>query len=293
MKRTIQFTIYQIHQTASVSENPTHVPDALLEELKRRWPQMECKNHYIKFRLEWDSQMMTDVFAFLWESQGIRPVLEIRPVGQFEKNEFTVSGVQEFSREELNRAKFLRLSCSGPPIHPISHPLQESDGRYNVTPSKVNKSKVFGDMGDNRGVFCKSELKHTMLASKFRGLKFCGVNYRGRSMPRPEQELWQVCSDVVMPGVMNPLIDEYNRPFGEEAKSCNIADLFVPHLLRYFKTELDYLGDFDIAMTREHFHMIAPPFVGVPWLIVSQRLRLWLEEKKLPGIAFTPIAIEG
>ena len=294
MKKIVEFSLKQsAWSKGTEAKLKVHAHSDLEEELKTLCPQMEIDHGHLKFRIEWNTEMMHNLFEAIWRRLGLKPVLDLRPVHIYAANEFTVLHRNIFSKQDLDESPFLRLSCFGTLIHPNTHKLQEPDGLFNILPSKVNKKLLVGGLGDGRAIFCKTVIREAMETEGFLGLAFKPVRYSGKSHPAPERTLWQLFSSIQMPPVLNPLMDANNMPFAEQSTSCLVAELFAPPVLRFDAKEMERLGPFDMAITSEHFNRISSPDVGVPWLVVSQRLKRWLEGKKLPGIAFTPIAIEG
>ena len=106
---------------------------------------------------------------------------------------------------------------------------------------------------------------------------------------KPEhQSIWEPWSTVTMPTCRLPLVNAWGELFKEQGRGCFYeCGPFQPEEKVFLRSEVEALGEFDIAVCRElvgngkgdSYHPI----------VVSQRFRKIMTDLKVPGVAYAPV----
>jgi hypothetical protein len=103
--------------------------------------------------------------------------------------------------------------------------------------------------------------------------------------------IWEPWSTVTMPFCCLPIFNSWGEPSGPELTSnrgCHFeGGPYLSAEMCFLRPEVEALGEFDIAVCREHVGMGNND--RFPPLVVSQRFRKVLKELKVPGVAYAPV----
>jgi hypothetical protein len=202
---------------------------------------------------------------------------------RWEYQSFKVGGTREFTKEEMDKAKFLLVFSTKQTARETA---RGPGGEMIVKRSDITKWRL-GTSRQEFTMLCLDSLKREMEAEGFVGLEFKPVTVVGKSPP--VEPVWEIWTQLKMPPMKNRLVN----PDGTEHMPGTpgphgLDDPFIPHLYRFDAKGIEALGNADAVFTQEIFGWNKRP---EPQLFFSQRLRRWCDAKKLHA-DFTPIALE-
>jgi hypothetical protein len=285
MRKTVQFILDRRESPDEISE-PTYVAPDLFQELIERWP--ECNKEGLPgFRVDYDldSPVLQEIVQFLTQ-HGKVPKWTRFPRITGDPKTLYLSGTRVFDPVEIEEAPY----CDLFPERPIAGGRFTPDGSV-ILLTKTIKRKRLGQLRVPTLFvpYCTGELKQMMEREDFSHLEFRPAKLEGTRPPA--DGIWQMWSDLKMPPMLNRITDNEGADYKPDAnKGCTIDDWYHPFQYRYQKAEIEQLGDFDVALTRESFGNY-PDKRNTPKMIVSKRFRKWCDAEKLK-IQWTPIALE-
>lgn len=287
MKKTVQFGLYAAEYPGEERETNTNISPIIFRELMSRWPKCTMEG-LVGFQVDLDvnSATLKDILDFLRVRLGKIPKWTRFPVHTGDLKTIYLTGNRIFEPQEIEEAPYCMLF----PEWPIAKGNFNDDDTL-VIATKSIKKKPLGYLAAVcfDGPYCTGALKQLMEAEAFFHLQFRPMAIQGNKPPA--DGIWQLWSDARMPAMLNRIVDNKGMDYKPEANNgCTIDELYIPFQFRYKKAEVEQMGDFDVALTREYFgnHRSVR---NQPKLIVSKRFRKWCDAQKLQ-ILWTPIALE-
>lgn len=153
------------------------------------------------------------------------------------------------------------------------------DAEYVGADTDLGWEQQMGTIGQ-QSFFVNSQVKQQMTDGDIRGLKFHSLRWN-----RPNDakgEFWELDSDFEMPSCLLPVVNMDGPLAYEEDRP------YSPVELQFRRSEVDAMGQFDIAWTREEIGDMRRQDWGRHWLVVSQKFRQFFRSINLPinyGIA--------
>ena len=168
--------------------------------------------------------------------------------------------------------------------------LGNDDEGWRVMARKgLSKSRHMGSLYSIRALILSSELKGKLEESDLKGLNFIPLRY---DMPeKAPRQLWQFGHKVKMPVCLLPRLTQSGDDFHENDMDGAIWDEngYRPEELRFRRREVEAMGAFDMATTREKigehrgFHRSE--------IIVTQRFRKVLDDMKINAVDYIPVRL--
>ncbi len=245
---------------------------SLFAEMQRRWPQFQQSGrHGLNLKLEVGTQLQQEVFDFL-AHHGKKPRWTHYPSIRETESIFQLSGERIFDENDYQSARYIEM-C--PKKRIAGEGCFEDDCRLWVRAGSVYFKVKLGTYPC--GLFLPAvdeAMMQKLEEQKFSNLLFRPIEIRGES-PRGKK-LWQLWSDVVLPPVIDELIDTGGLAFDPaKSTSCVVQDLYLPMLCRYHRSDIDALGSFDFALTREHWGA----GYRAPKLFVAKHVYQWFHSQ--------------
>ncbi len=282
MKLFVNFAIRQIVHPSHAGTTE-HVPDEIYAEVLRRWPELQKPPlRGLHIHLEKDSPTLQDILKFLDEHGITANWSNASRVPYNDPTRIQMSGERKFDPDEVQRARF----CICWPESIISTMgSREKDGVLEAQRRNLSR-QTFGRFQSSRSLVCTGTLRREFESQNFDGLSFVPVRITGK-VP-PVDSLWELRSDIILPPVLNPLLDKTAEP--PVHAGFWVDDIYTPWLLRFGLKAVEAHGDFDVALTSEHFGS-GPDFLREPYMICSQRFQQWCATKKLKA-KWWPVVFE-
>jgi hypothetical protein len=283
MKHRLKFELFQVDTYNR--ESGKNLPPQLFSEISTRWPQFRPTGIY-SFVLEADEDdpVVPLVISYLRES-GREPYFKRVPslvhVEALWPTHFQVEGVRVFESGDYAKATLFWMTFED---WVSSRAGIAETGVLSIPAEKIT-GKAIGALGNRGFDGCLDRMKQEMEKENFVGLKFLPTEIVGAR--KPKEPIWQIASDRTMPPLLNRLVELPDREFSTSPLPRMVPDDdYYPWLLRFSKSAVERLGEFDIAHLPHGLSVsIAPePFV-------SRRFREWCLARKLK-INFHPVALE-
>ena len=251
-------------------------------------------------------QRIYDILAIL----GFRPCARLNPPSKTNYYEFSVIKRRTYSTEEISAAPLLRLRSSttaqdiadtcyptgGPRLAPADWEkyLRKSlgndvEGWRVKANSRLKKPMHFGRLAGIFAVLISAELRQTLEKSGLIGLNFIPVRY-----DHPEKaarQLFQFGHQVQMPKCLTPRLNQSGEDWQENDPNGGIWDDagYFPEELRFRRKEVEAMGEFDMATTREVIGANSAFYHSE--VIVSQRLRTVMDDFGIKTAEYSPVRL--
>lgn len=240
------------------------LPSEVFTELNRRWPQFSPPPRRSGFNLkaEVGSQVLKDILQFLaghgrtalWG--GHRPA----------PTEFKLSGTHVVEPSDLDRARYVRML---PAKVIVGRGVYDADRNLWAVADTIHRKVSMGTIDGGGELVVDAAMRERMLQQSFRDVRFRPMEIRGES-PRAKP-LWELQTDRVLPPHLPVMQDADGLPYDPETGAPRPAhEFYKPYALRWRRSEIDALGDFDFARTCEYGMMF-----------VSKRVYEWFDKQRI------------
>lgn len=306
MKRMTDITFF--NKQGSVSPGFV-LPQQVFDDLKSKWPQFEPATGRcgITIRVEVGCELQKEVFDFL-EHHGKKPCWKKYPGIHRLERIFQITGENVFDEDDLRCCRYL-VMC------PAKRIVGEGDYLEEYRPKEINgrvywvadvlegqyhdRLRLWAEAGSiyfkvpmgtgpcrGRNPCVDAEMREKIMAQNFRDVYFRPVEIRGES--RRSKPLWQLWTDRILPPVLNELVETNGKPYVPGVSpQCYVQELYEPVVLRYRRSDLDAMGEFDFALTRELWGQGGRS----PKMFVSKRVYEWFDSQGLLN-GFIPLVEE-
>tara|TARA_R110002096_G_scaffold168538_14_gene339418 strand:+ start:3582 stop:4568 length:987 start_codon:yes stop_codon:yes gene_type:complete len=252
---------------------------------------------YLEVREPENSKALEEIIAGLRSSYGIDLARDsLIPNGN--RYFFCIRKEREFTKAQIEDAPYLQIHATKFQIGTWLQPTddQYSRGVYAVENNNKQGTKVqFGFLSPFPPIGVDHQLKEELERHSLVGLEFKPITV-GAKTRRPKKPIWNLSSSIVLPRTQTRFINKHGHdkePFDDWSDRWESAffydDGYDPPVLRFTQDHLDSLGAFDVALSAERTGN--GPRISFPSVIVSQRFRGVLEELKILGVGYTPVAI--
>jgi hypothetical protein len=136
---------------------------------------------------------------------------------------------------------------------------------------------------DKYHYFVNPEIREVFDQAGFVGLSYKPIFWNVPSMVKGEY--WQLMPTVLMPPCQTPVRDCQLYLKYEEGP-------YQPAELRYHRRDVESLGIFDAALTREDTPYLSRPYMGKHHMIVSQRFRQVCKQLGL-DVRYSPVRLDA
>lgn len=200
---------------------------------------------------------------------------------------------REYSRDDIIDAPLLRLRATKELAYPAPNHHPE---KFAVCgDEKLKNTKWdFGYVFWCEGLVCSDHLRQQLESKKIKGIEFKPVSVITTKNTNYRQ-LWQISSRVILPPLLLPLAGKDGRPYKgpltdePDCQGCFVQENNISkhHHYRFSRSDIEKLGDFDVALTQERFG--SWDVSAYRSVIVSQRWREVFEYFKIPEVEFLPV----
>jgi hypothetical protein len=218
---------------------------------------------------------------------------------------FSATHFYVFQEQELEECELLRLTAAQDwdigwkAVITRCPYMKGKDGQRVVsTDAEFQRKRIeFGVNGMTSWFFfAVDRIKTALESAGLVGLKMVPTTPEdGRAYKKP---LWELSSSIVLPPCLTPRQAAHDgsdviRTDDETRKLCLQWDDRgrIPAVLRFLRKEIEALGPFDIAVTREGTGE-GPPWMWAPAVIVSPRFRRVMAELGVKHHYYAPVHLE-
>lgn len=262
----------------------------------------------IEVRAPEDDSRIAEIFSILARF-GFFPCKRAAAPVATNQTEFCVRKCRVYSPEEVADAELLRLRSKphfqmarenyprgGHEMEPEAwrkwcyECLGNDDEGWRVMARKgLSKRRHLGGLYTFAAVILSSELKAKLEKSDLKGLNFIPVRY-DKSEKAPRQ-FWQFGHKMKMPTCLLPRLTQWGEEWKENHLDGAIWDEngYKPEELRFNRTEVEAMGEFDVATTREKIGEHRGFYRSE--IIVTQRFRKVLNEMKINAVDYIPVRL--
>lgn len=214
----------------------------------------------------------------------------------FLKSGFGVSVTRNYDSQDLDGCRHLH-SCEANStfLGEVDYPLVcDSIGIPALRGKPRQKTRMFGNPEPLHLSFfvARGEAKWKLEAVGFKGLRFHPVEFNRVRRLQPEDQLWAVWSDLILPPVKNLFrADVGEMGFADDlattAKNMSPAQGFLSQAeLHYRREDIEVFGEFDVALMREPIKIHGTATRNV---VFSQRFRRFVIDEL--GVPFSGIPV--
>lgn len=205
---------------------------------------------------------------------------------------FRPSRIRTYEKREYDAFEFLCLRPAGIPN--IALFAENREGTHVLYANERLKKKLTFASEELTRVFYASEEGRDYLNAQ----NLVGLCWEPAVFDRPEKaarKLFRLRSYVILPSALTKIVDGRDRdladvPLSEGGDRDWDSGGYRPPEIHYRREEIDALGEFDIALTRE---MIGGrPQWYHPDVIVSQRFRRVLMKMKNTSVGYNPVHLD-
>lgn len=163
---------------------------------------------------------------------------------------------------------------------------RSAEDKLAVDRSTIRKGVDFGELYPYGVSAFSSRLKERIEGLNPKGGYFRAIcDAKGRPVG-----LWQLWSDVVLPECLLPRIDSAYQPVADKNTAAFFYDGgYSPPLLRFDRSSVEELGDFDVAVMQERWGPFRENSDRA--LVVSSRFRRELLSLRIPTMGFDPVEL--
>ena len=151
------------------------------------------------------------------------------------------------------------------------------------------KAMEIGHFDCFEGLLLGPRLHELLMQSGLAGLDFIPVQYDHPE--RATRQLWQFGHKVVLPGCLLPRQGVHGLDYleGDQTGAYWDEGGYEPQELRFHRREVEALGEFDVARTKEKIGINSGHYRAE--VIVSQRFREVLEKAGIKTIDYVPVRL--
>jgi hypothetical protein len=293
-----------VHQENLNFPQDGKLPKAIYDRVLKRFPQYACANGgYMQLCQVPETDPRLAEFL-----NGLREEGAILPMdNSVMRTGVTMSRIRRDWQDNIDLASLLEMEHAGV-MTAETDPLPDGMPYVIREPRlKTQRSHDFGHAYASQYILVRGEAKKTLESSGLKGLKLIPLEVKDkRFWENPQTVAWPdgvepwflMWSEIELPPVRNWLFDNAGRVFpstgnrGPFTDGCLILEGHFTFVhMHYLKSEIDALGDFDMACTYERYSK-------APWdgrrLLVSQRFRRVMKElgfKKL--VYYAPCMVDA
>lgn len=202
---------------------------------------------------------------------------------------FAFRRLRKFTKRDLDRAEYLRLNVKG--LNRIADFARTSAERYVLrTSDRLKNNLDFGWLDIVIVPYVSEKGRKQLEVESFEGIRFVPAIF-----DEPEnaaKQLYELTSTLTMPQCLLPIQNNDGDVVGDDdAEGARIWDDagYVQPILKYRREEVEAMGVFDIAKTREQIGNLPQHYRHQ--YIVSQRFRKHLEAMKVRSVDFVPVEL--
>lgn len=202
---------------------------------------------------------------------------------------FAFKYIRSFTKKDLDQAEYLRLNVKG--LQRIADWKKTIDDGYVLKANKRLKNNLdFGWLDIVIAPYVSQIGREQLEGEDFKGIRFEPAIFD--EPQKVTNQIYELTSNLVMPrcllSIQNNDGDIVAEDWKDGARIWNDGGYVFP-VLKYRREEVEAMGAFDIAKTREqtgnlpqHYHH---------QYIVSQRFRQHLEAMKVRSVEFVPVEL--
>ncbi len=252
----------------------------------------------LKVREPADSPKLKLLIRALEERYGIKPSKWFIVPNELEDQYFGVRIEREFSDNQIEYSKYLRLIATRFQIGSHSRRETPEDETYYVENDGKQGTKVdFGFISPFPAIGLSHKLKEQIEAYSLKAIRFEPIVVRRKDGKAPRKQLWKIYSDITLPRSCCRYIDangQVKDPYDDWSYKWECAYFddagHVPVALSYDRKDIEGVEPFDIAMTAEKTGN--GPFISFRHTIVSQRFRQMMNDLKVKGVGYHPVVLK-
>lgn len=190
-----------------------------------------------------------------------------------------------YSASDLDQAKFLLLWSDTKVAELLRSP--DTDRVTVISSSKLKDPRLLGQLYPfPHEIAVNQQMKEQLISSGLVGVDFTEI---GQSKPRPEHKpIWLLAPSKILPASPMTLKKPCGEPFdGDFSTGCQYQQCYPNIELSYFREDIEAMGDFDAAATRELIGNY--PNGMFRYIVVSQRFRAFIRKHKVPAVRYAPV----
>lgn len=205
------------------------------------------------------------------------------------RTHFAFRHMRKFTKKDLDLAEYLRLNVKG--SQRIADRKEKTETGFVLKANGRLKNKLDFGWLDVIIIPYVSEKGRAELEGK----NFEGIEFEPAIFDQPEKvakQLYQLTSNLTMPPCLVPIKNSDGEVVKDESKEVALGwdDAgYVQPVLKYRREEVEAMGAFDIAKTREQTGNLPQHYRHQ--YIVSQRFRQQLEAMKVRSVDFVPVEL--
>jgi hypothetical protein len=245
---------------------------------------------------EWYCQIIEKAGSPEWENvrnaileTGLREC-EVTTIPRDERKTcFAFAFERKFSKRDIDGAKYLRLNVKG--LQRIADWKETaSDGYVLKTNKRLKNNLDFGWLDIVIVPYVSEKGREQLEAKSFSGIRFVPAIFD--EPEKAAKQLYELTSTQTMPQCLLPIQNNNGDVVGnDDAEGARIWDDagYVQPILKYRREEVEAMGAFDIAKTREKTGNLPQHYRHQ--YIVSQAFRQHLEAMKVRSVDFVPVEL--
>ena len=263
MKHVIEETFLDEARTRIREGN--YLPSDVFTEIKRLWPQFAPPQDRYGFCLkaEAGSEVLTNILQFLAEHGRVA----LWGGKKYpDPTEFKLSGRNVVEPSDLERARYVRML---PAKVIVGHGVFDEGRNLWAVADTIYPKVSMGTIDHGGEIVVDATMRERILQQAFLDVRFRPMEIRGES-PRAKP-LWELHTDRVLPPHLPVMLDADGPPYDPETGAPRPGhEFYKPNALRWRRSEIDAMGDFDFARTCEYGMMF-----------VSKHVYEWFDKQKL------------
>lgn len=180
--------------------------------------------------------------------------------------EFVLSGKNVAEPADLEWARYMDIN---PTKDIAGQTVYDADRNLWVVASRIYPKVSMGSLDGGGEIAVDAAMRERMIAQSFRDVQFRPMEIRGES-PRAKP-LWELRTDRVLPPHLPIMRHADGLPYDPETGAPRPEhEFYKPYALRWRKSEIDAMGDFDFARSSEY-----------STIYVSKRVYEWFNKQKV------------
>ena len=276
MKQIVEICLFDQDYTRSIkSLSNVSFPPEVYAQLNQRWPQFSAPPGRYGFCLkaEVGCQVLNNILQFLAEHGRTA----LWGGGKYPNpTEFKLSGSNVVEPSDLDRARYVRML---PAKDIAGHGDYDAERNLFAIATTIYPKVSMGTVDGGGQLVVDAVMRDRMLEQSFLDVRFRAMEIRGES-PRAKP-LWELQTDRVLPPHLPIMQDADGPPYDPETGAPRAEhEFYKPYALRWRRSEIEAMGDFDFARTCEHGMMF-----------VSKRVYEWFDKQKLVETFFPLIEV--
>jgi len=217
----------------------------------------------------------------------------------YSRSGFGATIKRSYDEMELQGCRFIH-SCGGDAafLGEVDYPLScDPHGVPALAGKPKQKSRMFGPPEPMHPSFfvARGEAKEKLKAANFKGLRFYPIEFKRARSLAPDDKLWAVWSDLILPPMKNLFQTDageigFAKDVTERAKNAGPMKGFLSKPeIHYLNEDLKAFGDFDVALMREPLKIHG---TLSPRPVFSQRFRRFVIDELGVPFGGVPVCID-